>query len=109
MADKPQPADDLERKLSLYVDHADAQSYVMIKYWDEGTLTKLKDPALASLGTGMMNVVSGKAVSINDTIVSIAGPDGRVQHSIPKDAVLDIAYTGAKPVTEEDMKKFIDG
>ena len=109
MAEKPQPADDLDRKFGLFVDHADAQSYVMIKYWDEGTLTKLKDPALASLGTGMLNVVSGKAISINDTIVSIAGPDGRVQYSIPKDAVLDIAFTGPKPVTEEDMKTFASG
>ena len=105
MTQRPKPAVNLDHKLGRLVDEATLRSYVMVKYWDT-SMTK-KDPALASL-QGVASSVSGRLISASDEQIGLQVTETD-KRTIQRGDIIDIAFCGEEPLTEEALKKFATG
>jgi hypothetical protein len=107
---RPLSPPDMAAKLYLIPEMAAKRGWIIVKWWKP---IDAKDPALKSLGTGMMTITVGRAVRLENQVLEIEAPEqtlGAPQPFTSKIAVADIIdfhLAGETPVTDAMIRKLV--
>ena len=105
-----------EFKFELFKSAIERRQHVGVRYW-----RVVEDPAVISLGGGIVSLATGTASYLDDDWVTLRAGDlepGTViseelglkaldlKHAIPRREVLDLLFYGAKRITEAELREF---
>jgi hypothetical protein len=110
--DRPETAAGLQEKLDEIAEPAWLRGWVVVKWWKP---LDARDPALASLGTGMMTLTVGRVARLEGGVLHIEAPEQTVDapqpftSAISVSTIIDMDLAGEQPVTDAMIRKLVHG